>query len=444
VRDILVTAIVMGVLPFVFRHAWVGVLLWTWISVMNPHRLAYGFAYNAPFGMLAAGATLIALVTTRDRVQLPRSATMNALVAFIVWMCVTTVFAFYVEDSVQQLNKIIKIQLMTLVGLAVLQDKQHIQWFVWVNALSLGFFGAKGGVYTILSAGGGRVWGPGGFIGGNNEIGLAILVTIPLLYYLYLTTPRKWVRVGLAVTLLLSGISVLGTQSRGAFLAIVVMTLMLWWRAPAKFWSATVLVAAAILAASIMPEEYTQRLQTIETYQEDGSAMGRINAWETAINIANRRPFGAGFAMYTEMVNGLYAPAVAENRASDPSIVRAAHSIYFQVLGEHGWIGLGLFMTIWIFVWRDASRVRKLARNDPQWTWAYHLAGMCQVSLVGYGVGGAFLSLAYFDLPYNILICMVVTQRWLVNQMAGQAGSAQEALRGASAAVAPLTPQKSV
>ncbi len=38
---------------------------------------------------------------------------------------------------------------------------------------------------------------------------------------------------------------------------------------------------------------------------------------------------------------------------------------------------------------------------------------MCQVSLVGYAVGGAFLSLAYFDLPYNILIMIVVGRRWI-------------------------------
>jgi putative inorganic carbon (HCO3(-)) transporter len=417
-RDILVTAIVLGVLPFVFRRAWVGVLLWTWLSVMNPHRLTYGFAYSAPFAAMAAGATLIALFTTRDPVRIPRGPTVGVLMAFILWMCLTTVFAFYPGESLQQLNKIIKIQLMTLVGLAILNEKRHIQWFVWVNALSLAFFGVKGGIYTIATGGGGRVWGPGGFIGGNNEIGLAILVTIPLLYYLYLTTAQKWIRLGLIGAMVLSGISVLGTQSRGAFLAIVVMTIMMWWRAPAKFWSGTFLILAAILAASIMPEKYTERLQTIETYEQDSSAMGRINAWETAINIANRRPLGAGFAMYNETVNGLYAPVPKEQRATDPAIVRAAHSIYFQVLGEQGWIGLALFMAIWVFVWRDAARIRRLTRGEAEWAWAYHLAGMCQVALVGYGVGGAFLSLAYFDLPYNILICMVVTQRWLMARLA--------------------------
>lgn len=448
-RDIVITAIVLGVLPYVFRHAWIGVLLWTWLSVMNPHRLAWGFAYNMPFAAMAAGATLIALFTTKDPVRLPRSATVKVLIAFIVWMGITTAFAIYPVDSLGQLNTVIKIMLMTLVALAVLHEKKHIQWFVWVNALSVAFYGVKGGIYTVQTGGSGRVWGPGGFIGGNNEIGLAILVTIPLLYYLFLSTAHKWIRRGLIASMLLCAVAVLGTQSRGAFLAIVVMTLVLWWRAPAKFWSGLALVIAAAGAFAFMPDTYKDRIATIKTYEQDGSAVGRLNAWETAINIANDRPFGAGFEMYSQTVFVSYAPNPTDQRASDPSIVRAAHSIYFQILGEHGWIGLALFMAIWVLVWIDAARIRKRARGAPEFLWAYHLAGMVQVALVGYGVGGAFLSLAYFDLPYNLLVIVVVTQRWMVARLderrsPGGAADHLAGLGGTEMSATRLTTQRTI
>jgi hypothetical protein len=32
---------------------------------------------------------------------------------------------------------------------------------------------------------------------------------------------------------------------------------------------------------------------------------------------------------------------------------------------------------------------------------------------VGFAVGGAFLSLAYFDLPYDILAVIVLAHRWM-------------------------------
>lgn len=407
-RDLLVTGIVLGALPFIFRNAWIGVLLWTWLSLMNPHKLAWGFAANAPFAALAAGATLIGLVTTKGPVSLPKSRVIYFLIAFILWMGLTTAFSIYPELSLEQYTKVLKIQLMTLVALALLHEKKHIQLFVWVNVLSIGFFGVKGGIYTIQTAGGGRVWGPGGFIGGNNEIGLAMLITIPLMYYLYLTTASKWIKRGLMAAMLLTAVAVLGTQSRGAFLAIAAMGFVLWLRSPYKSNSAIFIALIAVVLLAFMPDSWFERMGTIKNYEEDGSAMGRITAWKMTFNLANDLFFGGGFFIYTPFVYSLY----------QPDFVKAfvAHSIYFSVLGEHGWVGLGLFLTVWFLVWRDAASLRNRVKGVDELIWVHHLAGMCQVALVGYLVGGAFLSLAYYDYPYNLLVMIAVTQRWLLTQ----------------------------
>ena len=436
IRDLLVTIIVFGALPYALRHPWIGVILWTWLSVMNPHRLGWGFAHTMPFAAMAAGVTLIALLITKDKVKFPRSGAAYLLIAFIAWMGVTTIFAIHFNASLTQLNKVIKIQLMTLVGLAVIQSAVHIRWFVWANAVSLGFFGLKGGLYTIQTAGGGRVWGPGGFIGGNNEIGLAMLVIIPLLYYLYITSKNVWLRWGLIATMVLSLVAAIGTQSRGAMLAAVAMGALLWWRSPVnKVTTGIAVVAVGVSLFAFMPQTWHDRMATIQNYEADGSAMGRLYAWETAINIANRRPTGAGFEVVTWGIFAAHAPRPSGEQANNPLQPRAAHSIYFQVLGEHGWIGLALFVAIWIKLWRDASQIRRLARPRPELRWARDLAGMCQVSLLGYGVGGAFLSLAYFDLPYNLLIIVVTTQRVVLEQLKQQ--PALGALAGPTAAPQP-------
>lgn len=412
IRDVIVTIIVLGALPFVFKHAYLGVYLWTWISVMNPHKLSWGFATDMPFAAMAAAVTLVALVTTRDRVHLPLKSQIVALILFVGWTCLTTLLAIDQALSLIQLEKVLKIQLMTLVAAAVLYEKPQILAFVWINVLSLGFFGLKGGIYTIMTGGGGRVWGPpGGFIEGNNELALALVMTIPLMYYLRLISTNTWVRSGLVVLMLLSSVAVLGTQSRGAFLAIAAMALFLLRHSPHKLKFGVPMIIAAILLVVFMPDTWVARMQTIQTYQQDGSAMGRINAWLTMFNLANDRFFGGGFFVYSREVFLLYAP--------DPSLVKAAHSIYFQVLGEHGWFGLALFLALWFLVWRGASALRKQTKGKQELSWIYHLAGMIQVSLVGYAVGGAFLSLAYFDLPYNILVIVVVVQRWLAVQVAG-------------------------
>jgi probable O-glycosylation ligase (exosortase A-associated) len=151
-----------------------------------------------------------------------------------------------------------------------------------------------------------------------------------------------------------------------------------------------------------MPDNWVDRMRTIETYEQDGSAMGRINSWKMLTNLANDRPMiGGGFECYTAETFARYAP--------DPSTVLSAHSIYFQVLGEHGWVALIMFLAVWLFTWRDASAIIRMSKSRANLKWAGQLAAMLQVSLIGYFVGGAFLNLAYWDMPYYLLVAVVVT-----------------------------------
>lgn len=408
-RDIALLVIFVAVLPFAIRFTWVAVLLWTWVSIMNPHKLAYGFANTAPFAAVAAAAALVSLAFNRDRFRLPWQPVVMALVVFTLWMCVTTLFAINPELSWLQLNKVLKIQLMTLVAMIALRERKHIDLFVWVNVLSIGFYGLKGGLFTIATGGESRVWGPpGGFIEGNNEMALALVVALPLMNYLRLVALRSWVRVSLLVLMVLCVVAAVGTQSRGAFLALVAMGVMLWTRSNRKWVTGTAVVLVAFTVIAFMPEAWEQRMRTIQSYDLDTSAMGRINAWWTTFNLASSRLTGGGFEIYTPEIFGRYAP--------DPSNIKVAHSIYFSVLGEHGFIGLFLFLMLWFMALRLSRRIRLAARKQPPRQWAHDLATMCQVSLVGYAVGGAFLSLAYFDLPYNIVVILVVTMRWLATQ----------------------------
>ena len=405
-RDILLLGIVVAALPFACRHTWIGVLLWTWISIMNPHKLAWGFAMSMPFAAMAAGATVISLFITKDKVRLPNHPAVVALVLLTLWMVVTTIFAIHPDESWLDLKRTFKIQAMTLVAIAALRERRHIELFIWVNALSLGFYGFKGGLFTILTGGGERVWGPpGGFIEGNNEIGLALVMVIPMMNYLRAVATQRWLRIGLTVLMLFTAIAVLGTQSRGAFLAIVAMGVVLWLRSKEKAKAAVVIGLTGLVLTQFMPASWEERMQTIGAYSQDGSAMGRINAWQMATHLANDRFLGGGFYIYTDEIFARYAPV--------PDDVHAAHSIYFQILGEHGYVGLILFLLVGLFTFMTAIRIRREAQRRDDARWLYHLAGMMQVSMIGYAVGGAFLSLAYFDLPYNVLVILVACERWL-------------------------------
>ena len=407
-RQGILILIVLSGSAWALAHPYVGALMWTWISIMNPQLYTWG--RPLPFAAVTGGATLIGLFLTKDRRSFFLSPPSKALLLFVLWMCITYPFSFYPDGSTDMLIKVLKIDLMVFVTLFLLHSKKHIVQFVWVLVFSLGFFGVKGGYFTLMTGGTYRVWGPeGSFIGGNNEIALALIMVIPLMYFLRDQSKKIWQRNAWLGAMALTAAASLGSQSRGAFLALGAMTLLLWMRGKQKLMFGTIIVVGMAALIAFMPDSWHKRMDTIDNYQHDASAQGRINAWTMNWNIATHNISGGGFEIYNPPTFAAYAP--------NPQDIHVAHSIYFSVLGEHGFPGLILFISIWWLTWRSANWIRKNAKGENEW--AAMLAGMCQVSLIGYAVGGAFLSLAYFDLPYDIMVIVVLTRRWLEHFKAG-------------------------
>ena len=408
-RDLIVVAmVVIGALA-ALRRPWIGVMLWTWISIMNPHRYAWGWAYNAPLAAVAAAATVLGLLMTRERASPFKGTAVTALVCFMVWMTLSWIFGLAPSTDYVEWSKVMKIDFMVLVALALLHRKQHIVALTWVAAGSLALLGAKGGLFTLLTGGDYHVWGPpGSFIEDNNEFALALVMTIPLLRFLQMQLTGFWSRHGLTLVMLLCLASVLGSQSRGSFLGLLAMGVLLWWRGKSRVAGGIVMLAATLALVAFMPELWSERMATISDYQDDRSAMGRVNAWWNAWHIAWHYPLGVGFDAARPDLFALYAP--------NPNDVHAAHSIYFQVLGNHGFVGLAIFLVLWIATWRSAGWLRTEASKIPEAKWCADLGAMCQVSIIGYAVGGAFLSLAYFDLPYDIMVLVVVSRAWVVTK----------------------------
>lgn len=404
-RDLILLCIIVPGGLVALRYPFVGAMLWTWISIMNPHRLTWGFMYNAPVALFIGACALVGLFASKEK-RSPFVGTPAVWLAVLVgWMCLTTLFAFDPGSSLGQLEKVLKIDLMVLVTLMVVRTKREMMVFAWLLAFSVAFYGIKGGVFTLLTGGGSRVYGPmGTYIQENNALAVATIVAVPLLRFLQTTLEKAWQRHAMTLAMVLCGVSILGSHSRGALLAISAMLAMLWWRGRNKFASALVLVVVGAVALSMMPEHWWERMETLKN-PEDQSAQGRLNAWMMAFNIAKDNFFGGGFSIYNNLVYSLYAP--------DPTYVVSAHSIYFHMLGEHGFIGLFIYLALWYSTWRSAGWLRKHAGAQPETAWCAQLGGMVQVSLVGFAVGGAFLSLAYFDLPYNVMALTVAARFWV-------------------------------
>ncbi|MBB3196615.1 putative O-glycosylation ligase, exosortase A system-associated [Roseateles terrae] len=412
-RDLIMLALFSLLIWKTMKEPIWGVLGWVWMGVMNPHRLAYGWAHDAPWSMVIALALFMSLIVHRDKLtRFPVNGVTVLLLIWILWIGVSPlIHSFYPEREFAPWSRAFKVVLMVLVSMLVVQRRRDLDWLALVLVISIGYYGIKGGLFTVMTGGAARVWGPeGSFIEDNNSLALATIMTVPLIRYLQLQATKRWQRNLALGAMLLCMASAVGSQSRGAFLAICAMSFFMWLKSRNKLPLAIVVLVALPLIFVFMPDSWTDRMETIKTYDQDGSAMGRINAWQTAWRLAvDLFPLGGGFTVPGPAAFAKYAP--------DPTIPLTAHSIYFQALGEHGFMGLFLFLGIFFLTWRRATRLIRATKNVPELQWARDLAAMCQVGLIGYATGGAFLSLVYFDMPYYLVLMVVALDRIVAKEM---------------------------
>ena len=439
-RDLLIALLIAGSLPLIFMRPWVGVLVWVWISFMNPHLLAWGFARGLPWVLVVAGITLLMYFTSSDRKTIPLTPITVVWLAYFAWTFVTLLFAVNPEGAWIEWDRWWRIQIMVVLVLMAIHTRERLDALVWVVALSIGFYGIKGGIFSVLTGGQYMVAGPGGFIGGNNEIALALLMVLPLFWYLRGRTDNIWIQRSMLASMGLTALAILATYSRGAMLGLATMGFVLWTRTRNRLFSGSLFAVLAVAMLAFLPDKWFDRMGTIDNFEEDKSAMGRINAWWFAFHLANERPLtGGGFRAFTAELFMKYAP--------DPLHFVDAHSIYFEVLGEQGYVGLGLFLTMGVLVVLHTQGTMRRYRNHPTESWAAELSAMLQVGFIGYAACGAFLGLSYFDLPY-VLMAMVVLTRIIADRAAAAAARATTVADAAVAAAnvgttpAPVVPTR--
>ncbi|MCG5502058.1 putative O-glycosylation ligase, exosortase A system-associated [Ectothiorhodospira lacustris] len=424
-RDILLIIIIGGSLPFILFMPWIGVLMWYWIGLMNPHRLGWTFITDMSVAMMVGVVTLAALVLTRDRKPLPFTREIVVLVIFTGYITMTTYFAWSHMAWVQW-DTVMKILLMTFVTPMLIYGQTRTLLLILVVAGSIAFYGFKGGLFSVLTGGSHMVLGPrDSFIAGNTDLGLAMIMILPMLLIIARMFRENWVDLGILSrspkiagyaaysVFWLTAAAIIFTYSRGALLGLLAIAPFMFLKMRRK----GSLILAAVLAVTVigvtLPERLVSRWQTIQTYEEDHSAMQRVQAWGVNWNMAMERPLlGAGF-------NNVYIPdEVWVGYANfigpwHPNTARVAHSLYFQVIGHHGFGGFAVFMTMILFTLLTLNRIRRQSRHIPGKEWMGQFAWAMQVGFVGYLVAGAFLDRAYFDLMFAMVAITIILRREL-------------------------------
>jgi probable O-glycosylation ligase (exosortase A-associated) len=413
-------------LPMITIRPFVGVLVWSWISFMSPHKLLWGPASDLPWALITGMALVIGCVIAREPKRFIWNPTTALIATFMICITLTSLTAMAPSWEVfPKWDLVTKELVLMLITSFFLTTKERIHALIWIMVLSLGFFGVKGGGFTVLHGGANRVLGPPGTVmSDNNQLAVGLLVTLPLMNYLRMQSQHRIVRIGLVAAMILTLFSVVGSYSRGALLGLAAVSVFLWLKSKQKLAAAVVLPIVVGSVILFMPPDWMERMHTITAYQSDNSAEGRLDIWKTAWQMAIHRPLtGAGFM-------GPYDEAVVHHFRPDAG-PRAVHSIWFEVLGEHGFPTFIVWVGITVAGLLAARRIIKLASGVPELAWCVDLARMSQVSVVAYLVAGSFLSLSYWDFYFTILVAVAATHQY-VRQSLGDtapAGWQREAAR---------------
>jgi probable O-glycosylation ligase (exosortase A-associated) len=421
-RGLIFFLIFLSSLPLIFVSPFNGILIWYAFSLGNFHTLIWGPLSSLNYAYIIAVLTCTSWLFSRtEKVHLPVTPLVVMTVIFALWVTFTSCFALAPADDVWRKWLIFeKILFMCLVGYALTTTRERVDQLIWVVVLSIGFWGAKGAILGSLH-GFGTIHGPdGGMLADNNDLGLGLIMVLPLIFYHWHLAANRHVRRGLMIFGFLVTVGVLLTYSRGALLGVCAMGAVFWLRSRAKFATALLIAVIAVSVFTFAPREWTQRMESIQNYQDDGSAMGRINMWKVAMRIVELHPLtGGGFrvtfwpVVTNDMLRGTDLPRLTKPRAE--------HSIYFDVLSEHGWIGAILFVVIGAYSFSNCMWLVRQSRNRPDLAWANLLGRMGQAVLVGYATAGTFLSQAYLDEYWCIIFIFDAARRLAAKEIEASA-----------------------
>ena len=418
-RDIALVVFVAALLPFCVRRPWIGIILWFWFGLMAPHFLLWGFGRSVPFAMAVAGFTLLGWAVSKDdRQPIEWNRVVVLSVVLFFYYTFTTLFAWAPEAAWDYLSKVAKMMIMLIVMLSVIHGYSRIRWLMIVTVLSVGFYGFKGGIWALATGGENMVMAGTGThtLAGNTALGLALVAVVPLAFEIARCETRVLFKRGLYAVAMLSTVAVPFTYSRGALVGLAAVFPFIFPRIRRFIVVLPVLAVMGYVFQDYLPDRLVKRAETIETYQEDGSAMQRIRAWTVAWNLVKDYPLtGGGFDF-----------EAASNRsgwwsyAGDFAMVdflggnrHTAHSIWFQVLGQHGYLAFLLFVLMLLFAFVDLARIRRRAALIVEAYWIERYSRGISIGLLGYLVCGTFLNLAYFDLLYIYLFSTSLLHREL-------------------------------
>jgi putative inorganic carbon (hco3(-)) transporter len=387
-------------IAFIFPFG--GILFYIWLELLSPQLLMYGPLQSIPYSLLLGLACLIGwLIKEKDKfAQFDLLVTLLCLLA--LWISYTTFFAVFPEPAFVKWDRTVKILGAGILLALMLNSRERLEAFLWSFVIIIGLLAVRAAIRTIATGGGGGliIIGIGGFLTDRNALALSLAMAFPLMLCLGKFS-NVFPRNRLFSVTVYSGavacvIGILGTQSRGGVLSLLAVIGVMVVFTKRKFLAAAVASLLVPIGFLLAPQQTIDRLATIKEYDQESSAAGRVNAWNWAWEYFKDNPLGGGFGVFRLNTSGVVGGELG---------YLEAHSTFFEILAENGFIGTALFLFLMILSALACLKSLKIARkaNDA---YAERVSQATLAMVAGLYLGSAFLSLSTSPLFfYTFVLC---------------------------------------
>lgn len=425
-RDLALFLSLFLIIPMMFRNTFAAFMFWGWTNVIVINYYLYGFMQSFRLNFTVAILTLILIYFKKDILitKAQRGPTLTLLIAFVIQSVLSAIFA-YSPNPLNYDYLVIFIKAMAFCFLIplLLTTKSRFFLFILVIATGLSFHGLLDGLKFLVTGGGHIIRGLGiSMMSDNNHLAVALAMCLPLLLFIAKYIKSKILSLGYWSAFFMVTFSVVATRSRGAFITLAALGLWLVLTSRKKFTILVVIIIAGVSIINIAPADWFGRMKTIENATEDSSFMGRVIAWKISSAIAVSNPLlGGGF-------HSIEAQNVWDRFRDDQGLLffidtpparqspQSAHSVYFEVLGDHGILGLALFLGIMFSSFKNWSVINKITKHRQDLLWARDMATSLGLSITVFSIGGAAVSLAYFEVYYIIVLTLFSLRAFLENE----------------------------
>lgn len=435
IRTLLVLSVIFAAIFIALVNPFGALLAYQWFAYFRPQEWVWTDISAFRFSMVLGVIFVLRCLVSGVLPNLTHRLSIGMLL-FLLTGVVAQINAPRPDIGWQWIDHFARLALLSMLIVSLVNTPRRLLLAVAVIAVSLGVRTAKIGLASMVQGGIRVAEGYGGSFVDNNGFALAAVMIMPMLWTLSNVVPEEWrfrrqIVWALRLSTLFSAYAAVSTFSRGGLLALIAgsVAFIFTLRRRRLATLATAVVVGIIAAPFVtLPEGYTERMETITTYQEvhEDSALSRLHFWKVAVEMAKDHPLGIGMfnfqAAYDryDFLGGRFGSG------------RAVHSSHFQVLAEQGFVGLFVWIALFASALRTCLRVRGIASRELASTRdGLVLSNMAQglfVSMVAFLVGGSFINLALNEITWNTFALVAALER-VTNSMV----SAQKTIARSSA-----------